>query len=77
MYVWVTSTATDTDVAVPESGTVMVSDMVLANVMASAGERVCVNCSDVPPPPVPPVLPDDSAKSLVSTPDTSSLKVTL
>ena len=45
MYVWVTSTVTETDVAVPESGTVMVSDMVLACVMASAGERVCVNCS--------------------------------
>ena len=58
--------------AVPESGTVMVSDIVLACVMARAGERVCANW----PEPVPPVLPGDRAKSVTSTPVTFSLNVT-
>ena len=73
MYVWLMSIATDTDVAVPESGTVMVSDTVLANVMAMAGERVCVNCPKAPPVPV---LPGESAKSAASAPVTFSLNVT-
>ena len=61
MYVCVMSTATETDVAVPDGPTVMVSCMVLWSVMGAAGALVCVNCPEELPPPV---LPGDSAKSL-------------
>ena len=74
------STETETDVAVPESGTVMMSDTVTTPSMARAGDCVCVNCSELLPvliPPTPPVLSEDRTKSSVSIPVTSSLKVAL
>ena len=72
-YVCVMSTATETDVAVPDRSTVMASCMVLRSAMRSAGSLVCVNC---PEPLPPPVLSGESAKSPASTPVTSSLNVT-
>ena len=38
------STSTETDVAVSESGTVMVSDTVARSGMVRWGDLVCVNC---------------------------------
>ena len=38
------STSTKTDVAVSESGTVMVSDTVARSGMSRLGDLVCVNC---------------------------------
>ncbi len=62
----VMSTETETDVAVPESGTVMVSETVSMSGMIRVGERVCVNCPELLLAltlPTPPVLPEDRAKS--------------
>ena len=74
MYVCVMSTATETAVAVPARGTVIVSDTAGAlSGMASAGVLACANRPEALPLPA---LPGDSAKSLRSTPVTSSLNVT-
>ena len=72
------STATETEVAVPESETVMVSETVFRSGMVRLGDLVCVNCPvevlEVPPPPV---LLEDRTKSPASTSVTSSLNVAL
>ena len=73
MYVCVMSTATETDVAVPDCSTVMESCMVLRSGMGIAGSLVCANCSDAPPATG---LSGESTKSPASTPVTSSLNVT-
>ncbi len=72
------STATETEVAVPESETVMVSETVFRSGMVRLGDLVCVNCpEDVVEVSPPPVLSEDRTKSDAVTPVTSSLNVAL
>ena len=78
IQVCVMSIATETDVAVPELGTVMVSDTVSSSGMARFEDLVCVNCpGDVVVVPPPPVLAGDKVKSDAVTPVTLSLNVAL
>ena len=71
------STATEIDVAVPESETVMASDAVWRSNMSRLGDLVCVNCpvDGVVAVPPPPVLLEDRTKSDAVTPVTFSLNV--
>ena len=71
------STSTETDVAVSESGTVMVSDTVARSGMVRWGDLVCVNCPVEVDVLSPPALSEDKVKSDTVTPVTSSLKVAL